>query len=58
MKDGNFMEADVAPVIPFAPYYRYLNYNKLMVVIGHVKLNSLDLKQPIKPQITAVNNQS
>ena len=27
MKDGNSMEADVAPVIPFAPYYRYLNYN-------------------------------
>ena len=29
-----------------------------MVVICQLKLNSLDLKQPIKPQITAVNNQS
>ena len=27
-------------------------------VIGHVKFDSLDLKQPIKPQIRAVNNLS
>ena len=29
-----------------------------MFVIRHVKLDSLDLKQPIKPLIRAVNNQS
>ena len=28
-----------------------------MFVIGHVKSDSLDLKQPIKPEIRAVNNQ-
>ena len=29
-----------------------------MLAIGQVKLDSLDMKQPIKPEIRAVNNQS
>ena len=40
-------------------FYWLLKLSDLeMFVIGQVKSDSLDLKQPIKPLIRAVNNQS